>query len=206
MDKGKRESAGAKAAYHHGDLRETLIAAGLRMLEHAGPEQISLRELAKQAGVSHNAPYRHFADREALLGAICAQGFERLNAAIDAAAASSADPRARLKALRAYVAFALDNPRHMQIMFGVYALHTRPEVAAVTQHAFERVIEIVKDGQASGVVKPGDPRVVAFALWAHLHGIASILVARRGSISGVADRELLIDQSLAVLFNGVLAL
>jgi AcrR family transcriptional regulator len=206
MAKKKRASGEARAAYHHGDLREALIAAGVRMLEQVGPGQISLRELAKQAGVSHNAPYRHFADREALLGAICAQGFERLNAAVDAAAESSPDPRTKLQALRAYVTFALDHPRHMQIMFGVYELHTRTEVAAVSMRAFERVTEIVGAGQSSGVVRPGDPRVIAFALWAHLHGIASILAARRSSVSGVADREMLIDQSLAVLFNGVLAL
>jgi AcrR family transcriptional regulator len=193
-----------KATYHHGDLRDALIASGVAMLRDVAPEALSLRELAKRAGVSHNAPYRHFADREALLGAICAQGFERMNASIDDALQQTAgDPRAQFSALRAYVAFALAYPHHMQIMFGMHDLHKRPEVEAVAMRAFDQVIAVVHSGQALGLFRAGDARVIAFAIWATLHGVASILAAQRGSISGVAERDVLIDQTMAVLFNGI---
>src|SRR2546430_6260512 len=97
--------------YHHGDLRRTLIDAALRIVEQVGPGALSLRELARHAGVSHAAPYRHFASREALLAALAAEGFRGLGAEMAALASDGGDPLARFAALGlAYVRYAVAHP------------------------------------------------------------------------------------------------
>src|SRR5205809_439421 len=114
----------ARASYHHGDLRRTLIDASLALVEEEGIGALSLREVARKAGVTHNAPYHHFPDRGALLAAIAEEGFGRL--AQETAAARAAvpdDPLARLTACgQAYVRFAIASPAHFRVMF-------RPELA-----------------------------------------------------------------------------
>ncbi|HUZ91836.1 MAG TPA: TetR/AcrR family transcriptional regulator, partial [Methylocella sp.] len=106
------------APYHHGDLRRVLLAAGFSLLEKRGPAQVSLREVARVAGVSHTAPYRHFDSREALLAALAADGFEALDAAMERAAEGRAGFE-RLHALGvAYIAFARAQPAVYLLMFG----------------------------------------------------------------------------------------
>ena len=107
--------------YHHGHLRDTLLAEAERTLREQGVEQLSLRDLARQAGVSHAAPRRHFADRQALLDALAEAGFARLADEV-AAAIEDAGPdfRARLRATGAtYVRFATEDPALMELMFTV---------------------------------------------------------------------------------------
>src|SRR5258706_5651107 len=103
-----------KQTYHHGDLQVALMLTAGQMLEKEGLEALKLREVARRAGVSHSAPYRHFAQREALLAALAAEGFERLGAAQRKAAEAGG-----LRAMgEAYVAFALENPQRFRLMFG----------------------------------------------------------------------------------------
>ena len=106
-------------SYHHGDLRNALLEAGEQLLVERGAAALSLREVAKLAGVSHAAPYRHFRDKAALLQALAASGFERLQVDIKAAAARIAhDPELKLvEAGVAYVRLAVRNPALMQLMF-----------------------------------------------------------------------------------------
>lgn len=105
------------STYHHGTLRPALLRAAARILEKEGRDAISLRELARRAGVSHNAPYRHFADRQALLAALVEEGFALLAAAL-------AGKPWREQAM-AYLRFALANPERFRLMF------TRPVPAAL---------------------------------------------------------------------------
>ena len=107
------------ASYHHGDLRRELLAHASHMLDTHGTEQLSLRDLAKQAKVSPAAPYRHFASKDALLTALAQEGFEELeNEMLRAAAESPADAREQLHALaRAYVALAMRRPNLFRMMF-----------------------------------------------------------------------------------------
>jgi len=108
----------SKRAYHHGDLRPALIAAAMAAVERGGPEAVSLRELAEQLGVSRAAPYRHFADRRALLAAVAALGFVDLAAAYARAQADAPDPRAALReTARAYLALAFGRPGLFRLMF-----------------------------------------------------------------------------------------
>ena len=107
-----------KATYHHGDLANALISAALAAVEQDGPEAVSLRDLAQGLGVSRAAPYRHFADRDALLAAVAARGFEDLNVGYEAALAAEGDGREKLRAAgRVYLDFARRRPGLFQLMF-----------------------------------------------------------------------------------------
>lgn len=107
-----------KTAYHHGALAHALVAAALARVEESGVEAVSMRELAQSLDVSHAAPYRHFADRDALLAAVAARGFEDLVAAYEVALGGPGDGRQRLRAAtRAFFAFAVGRPRLYRLMF-----------------------------------------------------------------------------------------
>src|SRR5579862_9662310 len=104
--------------YHHGHLEETLLKTAIQLIGEVGPAGFSLREVARRAGVSHNAPYRHFQDREELLAAVAAQGFRELTQAMLDVAANQSTGMGRLKlAGLAYVEFALRRKEHFTVMF-----------------------------------------------------------------------------------------
>src|SRR5262245_45231593 len=108
-----------KRAYHHGDLRKVLIETALAHIARDGARALSLREVARSAGVSHTASYRHFPAKESLLAAIAEQGFRRLSDAMRAAIVGHADPATALQASGiAYVEFGVHYPEHLQVMFG----------------------------------------------------------------------------------------
>src|SRR5947208_5362918 len=104
--------------YHHGNLREVLLESAIRLIAEVGPAGFTLREVARRAGVSHNAPYRHFRDRDDLMSAVAAQGFRELTQAMMEAASERSDALDRLKrAGLGYVTFALRRPEHFTVMF-----------------------------------------------------------------------------------------
>src|SRR5215468_6211539 len=103
-----KETMARHKPYHHGNLREVLLEAAIRLIAEVGPTAFTLREVARRADVSHNAPYRHFRDRDDLLAAVAAQGFRELTRAMNEAAATKSDVLERLKyAGLGYVTFAL---------------------------------------------------------------------------------------------------
>src|SRR4051794_1371250 len=105
--------------YHHGDLRRAIVKAAIEILHETQSLEFSLRELARRAGVSHNAPYKHFADKRELLAAVSAAGFEMLTKRMTREVADLANPRERLFAmLRAYVDHGVENPALYSLMFG----------------------------------------------------------------------------------------
>ena len=107
-------------SYHHGNLKQALLEASLDLIRKAGPGAFTLREVARRAGVSHNAPYRHFRDKEELLAALAAEGFDRLTAAMTKAAESASGALERFRSSgRGYVEFALRYPQHFAVMFEV---------------------------------------------------------------------------------------
>jgi AcrR family transcriptional regulator len=179
--------------YHHGDLANALIRTALAMLPERGIQALSLREVARRAGVSHSAAYRHFADKEALLARIATQGFERLTAMMRAAKSACApDPLRRLRNIGlAYVEFGRQHPHHLQIMFGgqIGDLHAHPELALVAREAFDELAGTVREGRRCGAIRNGDERTATLASWALVHGLAMLLAGGRVRLQDPRDAD-----------------
>jgi AcrR family transcriptional regulator len=176
MDK-KRDS------YHHGDLRATLLEVAARMIAAKGIEGVTMRGLAEQIGVSRTAPYRHFADKAALLAAVAEDGFKRLAVCLHAAGAEHAgDPLLGFRSMcLAYVEFAVENPTHYRLMFGqeVFSWQDYPSLVAAADGVFDEVFATVRVCQQQNKIKPGEPRQTALAAWALAHGLSLLLVEGR---------------------------
>jgi len=122
----------AKSTYHHGDLANALVKAALKLVEQGGAEAVSLRDLTQSLGVSRAAPYRHFEDRDALLAAVAARGFEDLNAEYETALAAPGDGQAILYATaRAFFGFAARRPGLYRLMFQSDLLNRSPPPAVL---------------------------------------------------------------------------
>lgn len=170
-------SAETRTSYHHGSLREELITACVALIEAEGIGAVSLRQVARTAGVSPGAPYHHFADRSALLAAISVRGYEMLETELRAARDGAATPARALGAMiESYVWFARDHPAYVQLML-------RPELAKPEKHpdaqeAGDRAIAmltgVVLDCQREGCAPPGDPVPLVTTIWALAVGIATL--------------------------------
>ncbi len=181
------------ANYHHGRLREALIAAALDILNEGGPGALSLREAARRAGVSAMAPYRHFADREALLAGVAAVGFERFRDALVAADASCRGSDALIAQGAAYVGFALAHPALFRLMFGATPAKSA-NLASVGASAYRVLAERV-----ASLVGPARAEDWTLACWSIVHGVAMLaldghLPSSGADVAGLTRRLLnLID-------------
>jgi AcrR family transcriptional regulator len=197
------------ARYHHGDLREALIAAGLELLGDDSPAALSLRAVARRVGVSHAAAYRHFADKADLLAAIAEQGFVLLSELMAAeVAAAGVDHAARFVACaRAYMRFAQAHPRHFRVMFSGWAddRARRPALSAAADRSHAVLLDVVRSGQAAGVIVAGEPRIIALSAWASIHGLAALLLERQllEPPAVPLDGERLARRMALLLFNGL---
>ena len=178
-----------RRAYHHGNLRAALLDRAEVTLRERGVEGLSLRELARDVGVSHAAPRRHFADRRQLLDALAGAGFERLGRelrhALDRADAGFAD---RLVAAgRAYVLFATRDAALLEVMFA--GKHRDPEgpLRDAADNAFAPLLALVVEGQEQGRLQAGDPVRTGMVVFAALQGLASL------ANGGMLDPALLDD-------------
>lgn len=165
-------------AYHHGNLRMVLVEQGLALLESTQQGDLSLRELARLVGVSANAAYRHFANKDALLSALAAEGFRRLkDVQIQAAMTTPADLREGLhRAGRAYVQFAQDNPSLFRLMFGgLLAANPSEELAQAGLEAFEILQTAI--AHLLGVPMTDDQVTVgALSAWSMVHGLSHLVL------------------------------
>jgi AcrR family transcriptional regulator len=162
-------------------LGDRLVQVALELLAEEGVEALTLRSVARRAGVSHGAPARHFANLADLLAEVAAAGFRSLSEAIEKSGAAlppEADPRARLAAGgRAYLDCALANPGLFALMFRKTALNRENEaLERDSSAAFERLLDLVRGAQAAGWHAGRDPRRVAGAMWASMHGLATLWV------------------------------
>jgi AcrR family transcriptional regulator len=183
------------ARYHHGDLETALLAAAERLLERGGIQALTLRATAREAGVSHAAPAYHFGDLTGLLSDLAAVGFDRLAAALRAAAgAAGADPAARLAAMgRAYVGFARAHRGLFALMFRSERLDaTLPRLREALAEA-RRVLRaaIAARSAAAPGVSPLAAAARATAAWALVHGFALLLLDGRldGTLAGLPGGE-----------------
>jgi AcrR family transcriptional regulator len=189
--------------YHHGDLRDALLKASLDLIREAGVRQFTLREVARRAGVSHAAPYRHFRDKAELLAAIAQDGFDRLTAAMRSAAAKAQDPFGRLQnAGVAYIEFAQDQPEHFSVMFTVDLKENRhPSAKAAADRCFAELVTLVTACQHARLPNGPPPKTFALIAWTQVHGIAEL--ALRGQL-GFKNRKELRD--FAKLATGMFGL
>ena len=170
-----------RETYHHGDLRQALIEAALTLISEKNVESISLRDVARRVGVSHAAPYRHFADKDTLLAAVATEGFQLLHDALEEAAHNVRDhPLKQLQDIGiAYVHFALSHSSHYRLMFGAYrttASQQPDNLAEAVENAFMVLVNAIIRGQKVGVMRADDPRQLAQAAWALVHGLAMLLM------------------------------
>src|SRR5208283_3307909 len=189
--------------YHHGKLKQALVDAAIALVAEVGTHGFTLREVARRAGVSHNAPYRHFRDKDDLLAAVAAQGFRELTQAMLEEAASKSNKRDRLKQSGlAYVSFALRRPEYFTVMFDLPVSKSRhPEYTEASQSAFATLLGFVEDCQNEGLLPSGRSRERALLAWSLVHGIAKLAVT--GRLAGKSPIDVMkfaafaIDESIA---------
>jgi AcrR family transcriptional regulator len=171
--------------YHHGDLRRAIVKAALETLHETQSSEISLRELTRRAGVSHNAPYKHFADKRELLAAVSAAGFEMLTERMVRAIADRRGAREQLLAmLRAYIELGVDNPALYRLMFGGYLSgpdHRRPAIELAEAEKTKALLAGLIAAGGLGQAIPDTPhneRKIAgatLACWSLVHGLTLLL-------------------------------
>lgn len=173
-----KKAVASKRPYHHVNLKQKLLDAAVALIGEAGPQGFTLREVARRAGVSHNAPYRHFRDRDDLLAEVAAEGFDRLADSMKTAMAKGRTAAERLRlAGRGYVAFALEWPRHTLVMFDTpKSAEQRPVLAESARRAFHTLLDAIAAAQAEGALPNGDTQRLAIVAWSGVHGLAKLAI------------------------------
>ncbi len=202
----------SKQGYHHGDLRNALVNEGLKLLEQDGHPDFTLRDLARRVGVSAAAPYAHFLDKNALLAAIATAGFNRLRAALEGAIRNeSALADQFLQMGQAYVRFGMDHPALYELMFASEELPPErdgyPELKAAGQAAFGALTGMLERMQRQGFLRPGDPEADGLSVWAHVHGLASLIITGCLACAGdpAPQPAEVVRSSLTILLSGLRA-
>ena len=180
-----------KTGYHHGDLRTALIDAGLHLTRTGGPEALTIREATRQVGVSPNAAYRHFADREALLSAVATAIQHRMAARMQSSArrrgSTEPQPRDRLRAVGVgYIKFALDEPGWFTVAFFGAALIDRTGGTA-TAPPYLALVEALDAMVDEGVLSPERRDGAEWPCWSAVHGFAEI--ALHGPLRDASRRD-----------------
>ena len=173
--------------YHHGDLPRALLDSALRIVEAQGTDALTLRAVARLAGVSQAAPYRHFANKEALLAGVAEEGFRSLMSAMRQSVRACGDmPLARLRAVGiGYVTFATTHPSHFRVMFGrdMADRSAFPALRQVAGDTLAIVVDAIADCQRAGLVRSEEPAAdLALTAWSSVHGLSTLL------LDGVLDR------------------
>lgn len=202
-----------KQSYHHGNLRVALLDAARELLEENGIETVTLRGVARRAGVSAGAPYHHFADKTQLLGALSHACFEELDAISRLALQTQSTPHARLKALgNAYIRYAIDHPARFRLMF-------RPEIGTSDELPKDentlvfgllvRVLEEIYSANGHSPVGGGNHhpatgdrlRKEAIAAWSLVHGFAALLID--GPLQAMLGAPQQLDSTIETLLDGL---
>ncbi|MFI9806702.1 TetR/AcrR family transcriptional regulator [Streptomyces sp. NPDC052301] len=175
-----RQPSPPSRPYHHGDLRAALLKSAERTLREKGVGALSLRELARDIGVSHAAPGRHFKDKRALLDALALDGYERLNRAL---AGATEQPgltfEGRLAALaRAYLGFAVENPELLELMFArKHHPDSSAQLVSAVDESLGSITRLIADAQERGEIVQGDPERITTIAAASLHGLAALIAS-----------------------------
>ena len=190
--------------YHHGDLRQGFIDAACAQLRRASADQLSLRALARDLGVSQTAAYRHFDSKNALFAAIATQGFEMLTAALASAAAAHKDDAAvtLVDVGLAYVHWALRYPERYQLLFDSSMLEfsAYEDLNVASANCFAVLLDLIKAGKAQGLFVDRPALLLAGIIWSSVHGLTSLL--QKGTSADMASsRTDAVPQALHALAN-----
>ncbi|WP_394821865.1 WHG domain-containing protein [Pendulispora albinea] len=178
MPKSSKSQAVARVEPEE-DVRARVLEAAVALMAEGGLANLSMREVARRAGVSHQAPYHYFPDREAILAAIAQQGFILLEQELDRVREPESPAAGRMgRAGEAYVRFAFQHPAHFRVMFGPdFVDMTRfPSAQACGHKAFDRLIEVVQAYIDEGLAVPVSERVLVVFAWSVVHGLACLLL------------------------------
>lgn len=191
----------ATRRYHHGDLRAVLLDGAERSIARGGVEALSLRQLARDVGVSHAAPARHFRDKQALLDALAFKGFQELNRRTFAAASSRGELMSRFRGVaRAYLGFAVEHPELLDVMYSTkHHPDASEELKDVAQQSMTATETLLKDAIAAGVITEAPPEMLARVAFASVHGVA--MLATGDLLDGVPAEDLL-DATVDTLLRG----
>ena len=176
-------------------LREKVIKAAVKYIADFGPDGLSFRQIAADAGVSHQAPYHHFTDRNAIFGEIALLGFRKFTAAMNAPTHADDDPDQVVRLCERYVDFALSNKGYFRVMFrsDLCLIDESPETRRAADDAFDTLLVAVKEilGDSASV---DEIRIQATAMWAIAHGLATLLIdgPLEQKIGKISDRRALV--------------
>src|SRR6266487_6634973 len=170
----------SKRPYHHGHLKQALLDAALDLIRTKGADAFTLREVARVAGVSHSASYRHFRDKNDLLAAVATEGYNRLTEEIVKAIepGQTAYERFRLSG-NGFIQFALRNPDHFRVFFDAPRRYEYPETNEAGERAFGVLIRGVEECQAAGILQQGNSRMLALMFLAVAVGVAKFATTGR---------------------------
>jgi AcrR family transcriptional regulator len=192
-----------KNTYHHGDLKNALIKAGSEILAKNGVGGLSLRQVALKAGVSHTAPYAHFADKQALIAAISTEGFRQLYEQVVAVIERYENDPARqlLETAWTYVQFAMNDPDQFKIMFSSVLEKEKeyPDFVAMSQKTFQQVVAVVVSCQEAEVLQAGPGELTAVTVWSAVHGLIALLL--EGQIPRAVLEQFSLRQMLIFALN-----
>lgn len=199
----------APDAYQHGDLREALIDAGVKLLMEGGADALSLRAAAQLAGVSHAAPYRHYRDKDALIAAIAERGFHLLTAKMRSQLEASGARKAGRKLVAlgvGYVMFGMEHPAYLQLIFGGFRSRAdmSPELVAAGAEAYLVLRDTVAAGVSSGELRKAEVDDVALACWSLVHGLSMLMI--HGAVAKPDTSQLeaaLVERLLGLLGGGI---
>ena len=194
--------------YHHGDLRRALVEQALRSIERGGVEELSLRAVARSLNVSPRAPYRHFATKEELLAAVAVEGYAMWTTFLASRIERKRDAVDRLRAaVEAYVVFAVEHPAAFRVMYAPYATvaETAPDLVRVRAEGHAGMLGAIREAQATGELRDGDPMQLALGLWSTMHGLAVLLVeGQLGRYDRPVEAATMAKLVAGLLFEGLL--
>lgn len=192
-----------KRPYHHGDLKRALLDAALELVRTQGAEAFTLREVARRAGVSHNAPYRHFRDRGELLAAVAVEGYERLTQSMVKAAESATTPSDRfLQCGFGFLQFALRYPEHFKVIFDTPQRYEYPEARVAGERTFGTLLGYIRECQAAGVLPQDDARCLGLTYLGLVQGTAKLAITGRLPFSEVAEVCRFFEKASSALTRG----
>lgn len=202
-----------RKSYHHGDLRRALVEAAVSLLTKTQRWDFSLREVARWAGVSHNAPYSHFASKRDLLAAVAVKGYEILRARLLTALRGKTEPADALKAISiAYLRFGKANPAHYRLMFGptLRGQNGRLPSEVIRAFAFAEAVcrEVLKRGSEDGTFKipqndPAALETAVIAVWSLVHGLAMLYIEGLATLETAQTIESLAEKVVAMFVFGI---